>query len=112
MKKVYNVFKSIGEWLAKAGADRYLHLLAGLVIAFFTAMLMHGAAGEGRWTCAGFALMVTVVVGILKEVADQTYEGESDAATITEHVKNIRRKLLVFGVNPVETVWGIGYRWV
>ena len=40
------------------------------------------------------------------------YEGERDAATITEHVKNIRRKLLVFGVNPVETVWGIGYRWV
>lgn len=79
MKKVYNVFKIIGEWLAKVGADKYLHLLAGLVIAFFTAMLMHGAAGEGRWTCAGFALMVTVVVGILKEVADQTYEGESDA---------------------------------
>lgn len=78
MKKVYNVLKSIGEWLAKVGADRYLHLLAGLVIAFFTAMLMQGVAGEGRWTCAGFALMVTVVVGILKEVADQTYEGESD----------------------------------
>lgn len=44
-----------------------------------TAMLMQGVAGEGRWTCAGFALMVTVVVGILKEVADQTYEGESNA---------------------------------
>lgn len=79
MKKVYNVFKSIGEWLAKAGADRYLHLLAGLVIAFFTAMLMQGVAGEGRWTCVGFSMMVTVVVGIWKEVADQTYEGESDA---------------------------------
>lgn len=86
MKKVYNVFKSIGEWLAKAGADRYLHLLAGLVIAFFTAMLMQGVAGEGRWTCVGFSMMVTVVVGILKEVADQTYEGESDALDWARHV--------------------------
>ena len=79
MKKVYNVFKNFGEWLAKAGVDRYLHLLAGLIIAFFTATLVNGAAGEGRWTSVGLALMVTVAVGILKEVADQTYEGESDA---------------------------------
>lgn len=70
--------KNFGEWLAKAGADRYLHLLAGLMIAFFVAMLMRGVAHEGRWTCAGFAMLVTVAVGFLKEIADQTFEGESD----------------------------------
>lgn len=78
MKKVYGLVKTTGEWLAKAGADRYLHLLAGLLIAFFVAMLMQCVAGEGRWTCAGFALLVTVAVGFLKEIADQTFEGESD----------------------------------
>lgn len=48
---------------------------------------------------------------------DQIYEsvfgfdGESEASTIVEHVKNIRAKLNRMNVAPVETVWGIGYRW-
>ncbi len=39
------------------------------------------------------------------------YEGESDSAGIAEHIKNIRAKLGVFDVSPIETVWGIGYKW-
>ena len=39
------------------------------------------------------------------------YEGESDESAITEHVKNIRKKFAEVGINPLETVWGIGYRW-
>ncbi len=39
------------------------------------------------------------------------YEKESDNAVITEHVKNIRAKCQKAGVEPIETVWGIGYRW-
>lgn len=40
------------------------------------------------------------------------FEGESDASTIVEHIKNIRGKLSrVEAMAPVETVWGIGYRW-
>lgn len=39
------------------------------------------------------------------------YDGESDSSVITEHVKNIRAKLQKVGVSPVETVWGIGYKW-
>lgn len=39
------------------------------------------------------------------------YDGESDSSAITEHVKNIRAKLQKVGVSPVETVWGIGYKW-
>lgn len=39
------------------------------------------------------------------------YDGESDESTITEHVKNIRKKFAEFGMNPLETVWGIGYKW-
>ncbi|SMF61033.1 DNA-binding response regulator, OmpR family, contains REC and winged-helix (wHTH) domain [Paenibacillus barengoltzii] len=48
---------------------------------------------------------------------DQIYEsvfgfdGESEVSTIVEHVKNIRAKLNQMNVNPIETVWGIGYRW-
>ncbi|MGD6842466.1 response regulator transcription factor [Bacillus infantis] len=48
---------------------------------------------------------------------DQIYEsvfgfyGESDSSTIVEHIKNIRAKLTRMGAAPLETVWGIGYRW-
>lgn len=40
------------------------------------------------------------------------YDGESDSSAITEHIKNIRAKLKVFDISPIETVWGIGYKWV
>lgn len=39
------------------------------------------------------------------------YDGESDDSAITEHIKNIRAKCSRAGIAPIETVWGIGYRW-
>lgn len=39
------------------------------------------------------------------------FDGESSSSAITEHIKNIRAKFQRFGINPIETVWGIGYRW-
>lgn len=39
------------------------------------------------------------------------YDGESESSAITEHIKNIRAKLQKVGVSPIETVWGIGYKW-
>ena len=39
------------------------------------------------------------------------YDGTADESAITEHVKNIRAKLRRVGEEPIETVWGVGYRW-
>ena len=39
------------------------------------------------------------------------FDGEADSSAITEHVKNIRAKFRMTGLEPIETVWGIGYRW-
>ena len=39
------------------------------------------------------------------------YDKEGDDSAVTEHVKNIRAKFRKLGLSPVETVWGIGYRW-
>lgn len=39
------------------------------------------------------------------------YDRESDVSAITEHIKNIRKKLAATGLSPIETIWGIGYRW-
>ncbi|MDB0440094.1 response regulator transcription factor [Clostridioides difficile] len=40
------------------------------------------------------------------------FYGESDISVITEHIKNIRSKLKSYDVHTIETVWGIGYKWV
>lgn len=40
-----------------------------------------------------------------------SYDKESDISAITEHIKNIRKKLAAAGLSPIETIWGIGYRW-
>lgn len=48
---------------------------------------------------------------------EQIYEavfdiyGESDNTTICTHIKNIRAKLSEHGIEPIKTVWGIGYKW-
>lgn len=39
------------------------------------------------------------------------YDGESDSACIAEHIKNIRRKLQEHEIDPIKTVWGVGYKW-
>ena len=39
------------------------------------------------------------------------YDKESDVAAITEHIKNIRKKFAAACLSPIETIWGIGYRW-
>ncbi|WP_458457393.1 response regulator transcription factor [Pseudobutyrivibrio sp.] len=39
------------------------------------------------------------------------YEKDGNDSAITEHIKNIRRKFQNEGQDPIDTVWGIGYRW-
>lgn len=39
------------------------------------------------------------------------YDSESDSTAIRQHIKNIRAKLPLKSENPIETVWGIGYKW-
>lgn len=39
------------------------------------------------------------------------YDKESDNSSIREHIKNIRGKITQHVDNPIETVWGVGYKW-
>lgn len=39
------------------------------------------------------------------------FDGTADASAVTEHIKNIRAKLRAAGADPIETVWGVGYKW-
>lgn len=41
------------------------------------------------------------------------FDGEADAAVITEHIRRIRMKLGTGKEQEyIETVWGVGYRWI
>lgn len=39
------------------------------------------------------------------------FDAEGEPSAIAEHIKNIRAKLKNAGLNPIETVWGVGYKW-
>ncbi|MPQ43523.1 response regulator transcription factor [Clostridium tarantellae] len=39
------------------------------------------------------------------------FDKESDNSAIREHIKNIRAKVTLYIDNPIETVWGVGYKW-
>lgn len=49
-----------------------------------------------------------------EQIYEKIYGFDKDGfdTAITEHIKNLRRKLQTAGANPIETVWGIGYRWI
>lgn len=41
------------------------------------------------------------------------YDSEGEASVVAEHIRRIRAKLAAVGARAcVETVWGVGYRWV
>ena len=40
------------------------------------------------------------------------YQGTGDSQTILpERIKNIRQKFKQYNLDPIETVWGVGYKW-
>ncbi|MBE5961624.1 MAG: response regulator transcription factor [Lachnospiraceae bacterium] len=49
----------------------------------------------------------------LEQIIEQVfgYDSESDTSAIREHIKNIRAKFAKCKSNPIQTVWGIGYKW-
>lgn len=49
----------------------------------------------------------------LEQIFTEVYgfDKDSDNSCIREHIKNIRAKITQYIVNPIETVWGIGYKW-
>ena len=82
MKKVYQFFQKINVWLASFGADRYLHLIVGAIISIIVCLLMKGLEGGSVLSCTGMAMMITVTIGVMKEVLDQSYESKSDLLDI------------------------------
>lgn len=39
------------------------------------------------------------------------FDASGDSTAVAEHIKNIRAKFSALNASPIETVWGIGYKW-
>jgi two-component system, OmpR family, lantibiotic biosynthesis response regulator NisR/SpaR len=39
------------------------------------------------------------------------FDAPGDSSAVAEHIKNIRAKFSALNASPIETVWGIGYKW-
>lgn len=72
------VFNAVAAWLAQWGADRYLHLLVGMFITYIVGLLGDGA----WWSTACLGLLVAVIVGFVKEVADAFAGNKGDLVDI------------------------------
>ena len=49
----------------------------------------------------------------MEQIYDYLYgfEDRGTPTAIREHIKNIRAKFKKYELTPIETVWGIGYKW-
>ncbi len=71
MKKVFEIYDKVAEWLCSFTSDKYVHLLFGLLISFAVAwVFVLATAGATKPVCAVCGVIAAVLVGLFKEVAD------------------------------------------
>lgn len=71
MKKVFSVYDKVAEWLCSFSSDKYVHLLAGLLVSFTAAwVFILTTTGATKPVCAVCGVIASVLVGLFKEVAD------------------------------------------
>lgn len=68
---------------------------------------------KGEYTICEYMAKHKGQVFSLEQIFIQTYgyDKDSDNSCIREHIKNIRSKISKYTQSPIETVWGIGYKW-
>lgn len=64
--RVLGGWREAAGWLASFGADRWMHLVAGLLIAYAVGRI----AGDPLWSAALVGVLAAFVAGFFKEIAD------------------------------------------
>lgn len=71
MKKVFSVYDRVAEWLCSFTSDKYVHLLAGLLISFAVAwVFILNTAGATEPVCAVCGVIAAMLIGLFKEIVD------------------------------------------
>lgn len=66
MGKIIKIFNKAAMWLASWGTDKYLHLIAGLLIAYIVGEIADGV----WWSAALVGVLIATIVGFIKEIID------------------------------------------
>ncbi len=68
---------------------------------------------KGEYSICEYLALHAGQVFTKKQLYDAVFgfDAEGTPSAIAEHIKNIRAKLKEDGLNPIETVWGVGYKW-
>ena len=72
MRKIY---EKIADWLADYGVDKYLHLLACLVITFVVAVFVRTTFHDDGYVSASIGACGAMMVGFFKEWWDNLATG-------------------------------------
>ena len=106
----------VNAHLRREQRERHTRLVRGDITLDMSERLVCCGGREIRLTRGEYALLELLALHPGQTFSrEQLYErafgldGRADAATVTEHIRSIRAKLSP--VNPIETVWGVGYKW-
>ena len=68
---------------------------------------------KGEYTICEYLALHPGQVFTKEQLYDHVFgfDAEGDPTAIAEHIKNIRAKLKRWDAKPIETVWGVGYKW-
>lgn len=67
-------YEKLVQWLTNWGADRWLHFICGLIVAFVSAVIV----GKPLWLAVQVGFVVSTVVGFIKECADAYLYDDGD----------------------------------
>lgn len=70
MRKIYEIYQGAATWLASFGSDKWLHLLAGALVAFLAATLDTACFCREVWQGCIVGFLVVLFGGVFKEVVD------------------------------------------
>lgn len=106
----------VNAHLRREQRERHTRLVRGDITLDMSERLVCCGGREIRLTRGEYALLELLALHPGQTFSrEQLYErafgfdGRADAATVTEHIRSIRAKLSP--ANPIETVWGVGYKW-
>jgi len=121
IKKPFSIIElraRVKAHLRREGRENHYQLSTGNFRFDLSAKVIYADGVEIRFTKSEYEICEFLAknkgqVFSLEQMIEQIlgYDSESDKSAIREHIKNIRSKLSELKENPIETVWGIGYKW-
>ena len=70
MKKIYEYYQKVAEWLCGFGGDRYVHLVVGLLLAYLAANIGIYALHSELLPAMFVSFILISALGVVKELAD------------------------------------------